>query len=261
MLPRIFFLNRIFAMDMTNSQTAAPASSELEDILSSIDRAFHVSFTPLSYNGKNFDILDVDNMTAYLDALAASARVKNPLKELPIWAKVWPGSFVLETYLRKKVDCSGKHLLELGCGVGVLSLLASSLGFAHITASDVEKNALLFTKANVLKNGLENLIDVMSVDVTKPGKNPQLDKPLDVIAASEILYLDELHTPLLNFLERHLAKDGEAVFCTDMARRKPLFAKKAAKKFKIQELYLPGSFTDNEGEEHKRLYSLLIVNK
>ncbi|MDO5536780.1 MAG: 50S ribosomal protein L11 methyltransferase [Desulfovibrionaceae bacterium] len=233
----------------------------LEEVLAGIDRRFHVSFTPMNYDGTMFEILDVENMTEYLDALAASGRVKNPLKELPIWAKVWPGSFVLETYLRRKAECAGRTLLELGCGVGVLSLLASRLGFAHITASDIEENALLFTRANVLKNGLEGLIDVLGVDVTRPGRDPRLEKPVDVIAASEILYLDELHGPLLNFLGRHLADGGQAVFCTDMARRKPHFAKKAAKKFRVQELYLPGSFTDSEGERHQRLYSLLMLQK
>jgi predicted nicotinamide N-methyase len=250
--------------NITTSKTTADgtAAESLEQILASIDKAFHVSFAPLNYDGKtSYEILDVDNMTAYLDALAASARVKNPLKELPIWAKVWPGSFVLETYLRKKVECAGKTMLELGAGVGVLSLLASRLGFAHITASDVEENALLFMKANVLKNQLGDVIDVLSIDVTRPGKDPRLEKPFDVVCASEILYLDELHTPLLNFLGRHMAEGGQAVFCTDMARRKPHFAKKAAKKFKVQEMYLPGSFTDPEGEVHKRLYSLLVLQK
>ncbi len=241
--------------DSNNSQAA------LETVLAGIDKRFKVSFTPMDYDGARFEILDVENMTQYLDALAASGRVANPLKELPIWAKVWPGSFVLETYLRRKADCAGKRLLELGCGVGVLSLLASRLGFAHITASDIEENAILFTRANVLKNGLEAVTDVMAVDVTRPGRDPRLPEPFDIIAASEILYLDELHGPLLNFLERHLADDGQAVFCTDTARRKPHFAKKAAKRFKVTELGLPGSFTDSEGVLHKRLYSLLVLEK
>ncbi len=241
--------------DSKNTQAA------LETVLAGIDRRFKVSFTPMDYDGARLEILDVENMTQYLDALAASGRVANPLKELPIWAKVWPGSFVLETYLRRKVACEGRRLLELGCGVGVLSLLAARLGFASITASDVEENALLFTRANVLKNGLEDVIEVAAVDVTRPGRDPRLPEPFDVIAASEILYLDELHGPLLNFIERHLADGGQAVFCTDTARRKPHFAKKAARRFKVTEGYLPGSFTDAEGEQHRRLYSLLVLER
>lgn len=240
---------------------AEEESSELKAVLDEIARRFQVSFHPLQYDDVTFQVLDVANMTQYLDRLLATKAIKNPLKDLPLWAKIWPGSFVLETYLRKKAVTQGRNLLELGCGCGVLSLLASRLGFASITASDVEDEALLFARANVLKNHLEHLIHVQHVDVTRPGKNPCLDSEIDIIAASEILYLDDLHTPLLNFLDRHLAQDGQAVFCTDMARRKPHFARKAAKRFKVQELYLPGSFTDKEGALQRRLYSLLIVQK
>ena len=111
------------------------------------------------------------------------------------------------------------------------------------------------------QENLQEQIDVRHIDVTRPGVCPGLSTDIDVIVASEILYLDDLHKPLLNFLERHLARDGQAVFCTDMARRKPHFAKTAAKRFRVSELYLPGSFTNDEGEAQKRLYSLLILQR
>ncbi len=233
----------------------------LGQLLEGIGKRFSVDFRPLDYGGRVLQVLDVANMTEVLDRMLAQKAIKNPLRDLPLWAKIWPGSFVLETYLRKKVQCGGKSLLELGCGQGLLSLLASSLGFSSIVASDVEDEALLFAEANVLKNGLEDRIEVKKVDVTRPGTNPALKDPVDVIAASEILYLDELHGPLLNFVERHLAIGGEAVFCTDMARKKPHFAKKAAKRFEIQELFLPGTATDEEGNQQKHLYSLLVLRK
>ncbi len=230
-----------------------------EGVLARVDKRFQVEFAPLDHDGTRYQVLDVANMTQYLDGLVARGGVRDPLKDLPVWAKVWPGTFVLETCLRKRLVCEGKRLLELGCGTGLLSLLCARLGFSSVTASDVEEGALLFARANVLKNGLKDRIAVEKVDVTAPGKNPRLPEPFDIVAASELLYLDELHSPLLNFLSRHLAEDGKAVFCTDMARRKPHFAKKAAKKFKVSELFLPGSWTDEEGESHRRLYSLLIL--
>ena len=233
----------------------------LSRLLERIGRRFSVGFHPLGYDGRVLEVLDVANMTQVLDRMLAQKAIRHPLRDLPLWAKIWPGSFVLETYLRKKVQCAGKSLLELGCGQGLLSLLASPLGFSSIVASDVEDEALLFAEANVLKNGLEGHIEVRKIDVTRPGTHPGLKSSVDVIAASEILYLDEVHGPLLNFLERHLAGDGEAVFCTDMARRKPHFAKKAARRFEVQELFLPGTATDKDGERKKHLYSLLVLRK
>ncbi len=243
-------------------ETQGTETQELADLLAGIRQRFEVAFCPMSFNDeKVFQILDVNNMTQYLDRLVQTKALKNPLKDLPLWAKIWPGSFVLETYLRKKVACEGKTMLELGAGCGVLAILASRLGFARIITSDVEDMALRFAKANVLKNNLQDQIDVRHIDVTRPGVCPGLATNLDIIAASELLYLDELHGPILNFLERHLADQGQAVFCTDVARRKPHFAKKAAKRFTVSEVFLPGSFSNRDGEPQKRIYSLLTLQK
>lgn len=246
----------------TDQELSPAAEEELAGLLEEIGRRFDVAFCPMTFNDeKVYQILDVSNMTQYLDRLVQTKALRNPLKDLPLWAKIWPGSFVLETYLRKKVACEGRTMLELGAGCGVLAILASRLGFAHIITSDVEDMALRFAKANVLKNNLQEQIEVRHIDVTRPGTCPGLSTSLDVIAASEILYLDELHGPILNFLDRHLAADGLAVFCTDVARRKPHFARKAAKRFLVNEVYLPGSFSGTDGEQHKRIFSLLTLQK
>ena len=188
--------------DGHNAQGQEQEKDELETLLREIGERFEVDFKPLTFNDSVFEVLDVNNMRQYLDRLVQTKALKNPLKDLPLWAKIWPGSFVLETYLRKKVACAGKSLLELGAGCAVLSILASRLGFSHITASDVEDMALLFARANVLKNNLQEQIDVRHIDVTRPGVCPGLSTDIDVIVASEILYLDDLHKPLLNWTVR-----------------------------------------------------------
>ncbi len=238
-----------------------PQEVTLEQLLERIAKRFKVGFKPLAIDGTTYEVLDVENMTQYIDKLIGTHAIKDPLKDLPLWAKVWPGSFVLEMYLRKKYACTGKTFLELGCGCGILSMLASRLGFASLTASDVEDDALLFTRANILKNRLGDKITVSHVDVARPGVDPRFAAGIDFIAASELLYLDSLHRPLLKFLSRHLASGGKAVFCTDMARRKPHFAKLATKEFKVEEVFAPAKMTDAEGNPSQRLYSLLTLEK
>ena len=56
--------------------------------------------------------------------------------------------------------------------------------------------------------------------MTTPGRDPRFAGGFDLMAASEILYLDALHRPLVKFVDRHLAPGGKALFCTDMARAK-----------------------------------------
>jgi ribosomal protein L11 methyltransferase len=46
-------------------------------------------------------------------------------------------------------------LLDVGCGSGVLSIAAAKLGFAPVTAVDVDDAAVEATRANVRANGVE----------------------------------------------------------------------------------------------------------
>ena len=113
----------------------------------------------------------------------------------------------------------------------------------------------------MLRNDLQDIVEVARVDVTAPGRAPRFSQGFDIMAASEILYLEELHRPLVKFVDRHLAPGGKALFCTDMARAKPHFAKLAAKTFKVTEGRIGVKTHDDNGEEQRRIYSILILER
>ena len=231
---------------------------ELAALLDDIRRTFAVEFEPLQVDGVELQILGIRNMRSHLDALLLKKAVQDPLRDLPLWAKVWPGSFVLGRLLRR-FEPEGRTLLELGAGCGILSIIAAGQPFARIVASDVNDMALKFARANVLRNGLADRVETRFVDVaaTPAGGLPRFD----LIAASEILYLDSLHRPLLRFLARFLAPGGKAVFCTDVARAKPRFARLAGRSFKVSERHVGVRSQDEEGAEDRRLYSILTVER
>lgn len=237
-----------------------PQTEALDTLLAAIRRTFDVDFEPLQVDGDTLQVLTIHNMQAHLDNLLHTRAIRNPLKDLPLWAKVWPGSFVLGRLLRN-YEPEGKTLLELGAGCGILSLIAARYGFSRIVLSDVVEDALRFARANVLRNHLGDRVEVCHVDVTAPGKDPRFSQGFDLIAASEILYLDELHGPLLKFTARHLAPGGKALFCTDMARAKPHFAKLAARSFKVSEGRVGVKSKDEDGREQRRLYTILILER
>ncbi len=54
-------------------------------------------------------------------------------------------------------------LLDIGCGSGVLAIAAAKLGFAPLTAIDVDERATLATRANAAANGVE--VDTRQADV------------------------------------------------------------------------------------------------
>lgn len=103
-------------------------------------------------------------------------------------------------------------------------------------------------------------MEVRRVDVQAPVTSCGVTESFDMIAASEILYLDDLHRPLLKFVDRFLAPKGKAFFCTDIARLKPRFAKLAAKNFKVIQGHI-GVKSGENGLEQRRVYNITILER
>jgi ribosomal protein L11 methyltransferase len=62
------------------------------------------------------------------------------------------------------MQVSGRRVIDYGCGSGILGLAALKLGAAHVTAVDVDPQALLATRDNAIRNGVSASIDVQGVD-------------------------------------------------------------------------------------------------
>lgn len=216
---------------------------------------YQVEFDDLVVDGQSLRILGIANMAECLERLAAAGKLANPLLDLPLWAKVWPASIVLGRYIRNHAP-QGKTMLEIGAGSGVCSLVASRYGFAKITLTDVNGEALDFARANVEENGLASLIEVRRLDVAEPGLI--LPEKFDFICASEVLYLPALHRPLLRFVERNLARGGKAFFCVDLGREKKQFEKMAAACFHVQSGCI-GVKSHDETAEKRSVYKIIIL--
>jgi ribosomal protein L11 methyltransferase len=74
-------------------------------------------------------------------------------------------------------DVGPTSLLDVGCGSGVLSVAAAKLGFAPLTAVDIDEVALEVTKANAAANGV-------AVDLAtefRPSNLAMMNIALDVV--------------------------------------------------------------------------------
>jgi predicted nicotinamide N-methyase len=109
---------------------------------------------------------------------------------LPYWAQVWPSSRALATRLAAEAG-AGKRLLELGCGLGLASLVATVRGF-DVLATDYYQPALDFLRLNAARNGLAPpatlLVDFRCFPAELRG--------FDIVAAGDVLY-ERANCPLV----------------------------------------------------------------
>jgi ribosomal protein L11 methyltransferase len=74
-------------------------------------------------------------------------------------------------------EVESTSLLDVGCGSGVLSVAAAKLGFAPVTAVDIDEVALEVTRSNAAANGV--VIDVASE--LRPSRLAVMNIALDVV--------------------------------------------------------------------------------
>lgn len=73
---------------------------------------------------------------------------------------------IIESILKNNL--SGKTILDMGCGTGILSILASMKGALQITAIDIDEWSFTGTKENAALNNIQN-IDVKLGDASLLG--------------------------------------------------------------------------------------------
>jgi predicted nicotinamide N-methyase len=70
---------------------------------------------------------------------------------LPYWAELWPAGLALARALPELLG--GVRIVELGCGLGIPSLVAAARG-AYVTATDWAQDAIGLLRENAARNSL-----------------------------------------------------------------------------------------------------------
>lgn len=105
---------------------------------------------------------------------------------LPYWAELWPAATSLAEALP---DVAGLRVVELGCGLGLTSLVAAAKG-AKVTATDWSPDAIELLRENAARNELR--LDAEVRDWREPW-----DARFDLALAADVLYERRNVEPLL----------------------------------------------------------------
>lgn len=139
---------------------------------------------PLDVAGVRLDLLRPVSPEALLDEDLFEAD-----EFLPYWAELWPAASALAAALP---DVAKVNVVELGCGLGVPSLVAAAKG-ADVTATDWAEEAIELLRENATRNGLALRAEV------RDWRYPW-DERFDLALAADVLYERRNVEPLLERL-------------------------------------------------------------
>ena len=154
----------------------------------------------IEIDGKPLRIWRPPDMESLIDLVAFDAD-----ERIPYWADVWESAIVLGEELAT-LPGGGHSLLELGCGLGLPSLVAARAGFA-VTATDYEEPALEGVRYNAAQNGIST-IETRVLDWRNiPADLGRFDR----VVAADVLYESHHAAALAGVIARTLAPGGQAL--------------------------------------------------
>src|SRR3954447_15745756 len=175
---------------------------------SELARAFLVEETIPLRDGRDVTILRPRDSEELLEEEAFEHE-----ELLPYWAELWPSSVALARAISTR-SLRGRPTLELGCGLGLVSVAAAIAG-GKVLATDWSAESVRFAKSNATRNGVE--VETAIVDWAAP-QMILVRAPWPLVLGSDVLYESRMVDQMLDLLPR-LAGPGGEVWIADPGRK------------------------------------------
>lgn len=154
--------------------------------------------------GHPIDLTWVRDPDALLDAPETHRRFAQS-EYMPYWAQPWPAGVLLAEYVLAGEAGGGRTAIEIGCGVGLVSVAAALMGW-QVTAGDHDEEALGFAVLNASRNGV-TLAATERVDFVESAPV----RGYDLILAADLLYERRLAAPLARWMAAAMSQGGCAL--------------------------------------------------
>jgi predicted nicotinamide N-methyase len=190
--------------------------------------SFHIEYATdlsnLKIHGRDFSFYTPKTLDLFMDP-------DDVFHNFPLWAKIWEAAIVLSEYLAGIPPEPEKRFLEIGSGMGIAGIVASSFGH-HVTLTEYNPDALNFARANAEKNlpSPNANLEIVQLDWNKPN----LKGSFDIIFASEIIYNDRDYQPILRIFKKFLKPGGEIILAERARKTSIEFFKQVSDIFDIK---------------------------
>ena len=155
--------------------------------------------------GLQLHVPDPDQVKPIYDQLIAS----NPDTVFPFWAKIWPSSLALTSFLQKETQLiRSKHVLEIGAGIGLPSFSISREA-STLVISDYSTEAVALMEKNI-----EYLVLQHAKAIYLDWNHFPSDLTADTVLFSDINYDPEQFEALLTLIKQLLNKGATVIIAT-----------------------------------------------
>ena len=129
----------------------------------------------------------------------------------PFWAFAWAGGQALARYVLDNPQfVSGKRILDLGSGSGLVAIAAMHAGAAHACAADIDAYSSVAASLNALAN-------VVVLEVSEADLLETTPAGIDVVLVGDLFYERGMSDRVLAFMQR-MASAGALVLVGDPRR-------------------------------------------
>jgi 2-polyprenyl-3-methyl-5-hydroxy-6-metoxy-1,4-benzoquinol methylase len=189
--------------------------------MESFRKTYETDVSEVTIGGRRFRLFTPKYIEPFLDP-------DDVTHEFPLWCKIWEASLVLADHLAAMVPQPGERFLEIGGGLGLVSIAAASFGHA-ITMSEHTPHALEFAGANALENGCPDL-EIMDLD----WNHPSPVGPFDRIVGSEVVYHERDFEPLERLFNALLKPGGEVLIASGVRNTSMAFFARMQERYLVQ---------------------------
>jgi ETFB lysine methyltransferase len=154
-------------------------------------------YQTLEFGSTDIHVRSLRDNQEFSDPVGAAEQLGISSAFWPLFGIIWPSGQVLAKVM-SDYDCTDKRVLEVGCGLGLASLLLNHRQ-VNITATDYHPDAELFLQKNTQLNADKD------IPFVRTGWADSLSDlgSFDIIIGSDLLYEREQSILLAAFINQH----------------------------------------------------------